>query len=221
MGIVSSLVIPLVLQEMKQRQQNSTIAQEHQNALELEETRSANAIAEAQAKGVQDRYTAREQSSLTTGRFSNEYWPRFAQGVATGVAGGIASGAAKGYFTQKFRNDNHDKDGKNNNNKRPPTGPSAAGMQREFTDAQIQKAKDWLSQKQAIPQFAREVQPRSANANKQKAQRVSYSESMSEFRKRWNLDSNLEPNSRGRNSRLSTPIIPNITAPAVTYLTII
>lgn len=216
MGIMSSIVIPLVLQGMKQRQENSITAQKQTDALELENARSANAIAETQAKGVQDRLTAREQSSLSSGRFRNEYWPRFAQGIATGVAGGIASGAAKGYFTQKFKSDGtNKKDG--NNNKRPPSGPSAAPVFGQFSAEQIQKTKDWLSQKQATPQFARESKSSQAPTYDKYSDRLKSREE-SEFIRKWNLDERGVPHSMPRSGVI---VAPGIIAPAITLLTAI
>lgn len=145
MGILGTVVIPLVQQAMRDRAASRLQDQKQDDQLELIRQQHLNMLDEIAAKGREERETVKTQTSSQAERYKNEYARRLLSGIATSTAGGIAAGAAKGYFSSKFAAKS--KENKDNNNHKPQ-GPSSSSTSiplGTFTPDQIQKAKDFFN----------------------------------------------------------------------------
>lgn len=141
MGLMSAVVIPLVLEGMREKHDRSMIPVKTESSVTVE-----------QERGSQNRQTQATTADVTHQIFETEFPKRTGAAVGAAVAGGLASGISKGLFNKNSRKQGGTivrKDKKkddNNDNKRPPSGPSATPIFGQFTEEQIQRAKDFFNE---------------------------------------------------------------------------
>lgn len=141
MGIISSVVIPLVTQQLKQQNERELIARrgeeerkleelKHSNALELQEAKHADVTSEQIQASTLSKTESKVTSDLKQSNWEKQYYKDLIRSTIVGTAGGIAAGAAKGYFSQRFRNDSNNKASKDKHDKdfHDKFPPTAGGM---------------------------------------------------------------------------------------------
>lgn len=154
MGILSSVVIPLVLQQQKQTAAVELEKLKSANALELAKLTNTHKIEQIQSEGVENRASIATKASLDQQAFEQRYVRNVIQGVITGTAGGIAAGAAKGYFSERFKSkNNNNKNTKNGSGPNLPPGSTPGTVATPYGDVSEAEAKRIWDEFHSAPKF--------------------------------------------------------------------
>lgn len=146
MGLLGTVVIPLISTAIKHQYEKEIVAQKAEEERKLEDLKHANTMQEAETKSTLNKEESVVKSNLVQSNWEKQYYKDLVRNVITGTAGGIAAGAAKGYFSNKFHSTDSKKNNSNrNDNPKPPTPKGGATVTPDNKEKQINdKIWNWL-----------------------------------------------------------------------------